>query len=730
MTAGPHATPAAPPPPGRTRWRFGFTSAVLVIAATVSMVVLNLLAERYPLRADVTATREQRLSPRTEKLLDSLTSPYEIVIAADWRSLDPRAGRRVKDVLDLFRRATPRVTTTTIDVTTAAGLASYESLLQRLGEREAPKVKEQTGVIAAAADAAGSLADSLEALGPRVRAVRDAIAPDALGAESNKRFFDEQGARCAAVAEQLRATAAKTRATLAAPAGPLGVPDLEAAADPLRRDLVSLETGLRSVTQSVREFVDAETQPAAARNAARPLTADLQRCRDTAAVNAETLTRLPRLDAVRVARTLQTTEAALVIGPPDAGLTAIPFAWLFPPGDAIDAAAESRADMRRRNEELFAAGIDVLARPVNPIVVLVHGFPHRLLDRTRAFTGLVERLGHRGISVAEWPAALSPEPPNLIGLNPKGDRPVVYVSFSDDAAKGASGGAGSGGSTGPQRADALGDALARLTEEGRPLLVSIIPSPLPTAGAPDKTVAMLPLFGLRADSARPLLRDALTTGGRIVIPNHVLLADSADHPDHPITGAVRGLRTLFEWPVPLKTLAEGDAARARTWPLFTLNESDAWAEAEWLALWTVAAPGTRGSMPPNPPAKDSTRDDAQGPWVVAAAAERDLPQGRGTQRLVAVGSNTWFTDRVASQQASMVDGRVSATNPGNIELFEAAVYWLAGQDDRIGASATARAVPIIRALEPGTLAALRWTVIAGLPALTLLAGVLWRVWRG
>lgn len=717
--------PAPPSPaitPARTRTRFAAASGVLVLATIVSVVAINALAERFPVRVDVTATREQELSPRTAKLLGGLAGNYEIVVAADWRLIDRRAAQRVRDVLDLFTRGSPRVTATIIDVTTASGSASYQRLLDRLARRDEPEVAAQAATIRSAADAAEQLASALESLGPRVRGVRELIPPDAPGADANTRFFDEQGARCGAIGVQLRAVASASRSALDAPLPSLGVPDLDAAAEPLRRDLASLEEGLRAVGDSLRRFADAEAMPPAAREAARPLAGEFRGLRDAAAIHADALARLGRVDAVRVARTLQAAEAALVIGPPGAGVTAIPLAWLFPPGEAIDAAGESLADMRRRNEELFATAIDSLARPVNPIVVLVHGWPHTLLDRTRAFSSLEERLGLRGIDMVEWPAALTRDPPSLVRLNPRGDRPVVYVSFSDDAAKGTT-----GGTTGAQRAESLGEALARLADDGKPILLSVLPSVMPTQGLADRAVAILPLFGLRADSGRPLLKDTLTPTGRVVIPDHLLLARESDHP---IAGAVRGLLTMFEWPVPLRVLPEAEAPRARVTPLYVLDDREAWAESEWLGLWTVSAPGTRRGTPATLPAKDSARDDGAGPWVVAAAVERDRPHGGGTQRLVAVGANTWFTDRVTTQQASRVDGRVAAANPGNIELFEAAVSWLAGQDDRIGASATARAVPLIRPIDPSTLALVRWGVIGGLPVLTLAIGVLWRVWRG
>lgn len=713
------------PAPTRTRARFALMSALLVTACTVSALVLNLLAERFPVRVDVTATREQELSPRTRGVLASLGGDYEVVLAGDWGAIDPRAARRARDVLDLLARGSRRVTTTVIDTTTAAGAETYQRLLARLAERDRAAAERQNGTLGAAIDAARGAAETMAGLAPRFQAVRDAIPAEAAGAKSNRDYFEFQAAQFRVNSGALGEIAEASREAAGKPAGPIGIPDLVQASAPLKKSLSDLESGLRQVASSVRQFAGAESMPAAARSMAGPLAEEVGRLRDAVAIHAEALARLPKLDSVRVARTLQASQAALVVGPPEAGVTAIPFEWLFPPGDAIDAAGESRADMRRRNEELFATALDTLARPVTPIVVLVHSWPPPpLLDRQRGFGSLVERLGLRGIDVVEWAVSERADPPSLRALDPKGERPVVYVTFSADTT-----GTTVAGQNAAERADKLAAALATLVEQGKPLLLSIIPSVFPTVGSPDRVVAFLPLFGLKADSARPLMRDTLTPAGRAVVPEFQVLANEAS-PTHPIAGAVRGLRTQLEWPLPLEVLRESEAPRARVWPLFSVTDRDAWAESEWVSLWQWAMSDTRRTAAPPPPVADASRDDVSGPWVVGAAAERDLPGGGGVQRLVVIGSNRWFSDRVTSQRARLVDGRLAGANPGNIELFESAIFWLAGQDDRIGASATARAVPVIRAMGPGTLAALRWLTILGLPALTLAAGLSWRLWRG
>jgi hypothetical protein len=186
---------------------------------------------------------------------------------------------------------------------------------------------------------------------------------------------------------------------------------------------------------------------------------------------------------------------------------------------------------------------------------------------------------------------------------------------------------------------------------------------------------------------------------------------------------VRGLRTRFEWPVGLRILEDAH----RVTPLFAVDDKATWGESQWLGYMQV--PIGQHHQVPNPPSPDSPRDDTSGSWVLAAAAERIVPGLDHPQRLVAIGSNIWFVDRIMAD-LDEADGRILPANPGNAELLEAAVYWLAGQDELIAQTPTARAVPLISDLSPGLLLALRLAAIGGLPALVLAFGAAWRVLRG
>ncbi|MCC6659288.1 MAG: hypothetical protein IT437_00210 [Phycisphaerales bacterium] len=698
------------------RTRYGLLAVVLIAAATVSLAIANLLASRYSTAWDVTATRAQELSPRTRNLLSELDAPYEIVLAVDSRRVERSSREQVGDVLAAFERASPHLRATRIDTASAAGAAEYRSFLARLRDRDAAKIAAQTARVRETLDKTDDIARGLAALATPMLAVRDAMPEPDPAFTKNRDAFMKWAASAGDAAQSLAALTTAPRNALAATASTLGVPNLEPAVLPLRKYLTELEPGLADVAEKVRTFSKDGVATPAARDLARPIAAALEELRTRAALAADAL-RLERLDLARVAAVLETQEAAIVVGPPGKGVTAIPVSWLFPP---VDTPGGMRADVGRRAEDLFAVAVESLARPAAPVVVLIHGTPSRAFTQAREYQGMIQRLGLRGIDLVEWATVLDPEPPSTREADPTGKRPVVYVVLSTSPLTSHQ------QYTGPARVEALGHAISRIVQDGAPLLLSITPSDLPTYGQKDPTVAALPLFGLEADSARPIIRAVLTPQGRQVAVDQALVAVPGPTPVH---GAVKNLRTVLEWAIPLRP-APGWAGPPPQ-PLYRVesNNGEAWAESQWRDLW-VTMHSTRGAALPELPTPDSSRDDTQGPWTVAATCSRVAPSTGKPQRLVVIGANDWFQDGVTEAQAQNVDGRSVRAFPGNAELLEASIYWLAGQDERVAPSPTARAVAVIGPLGPGTRSALRWLVLAGLPGGALLLGAIWRAVRG
>lgn len=713
---------AAPPPTRARRARISALTLILFIAATASLVIANVLADRLSRRFDVTATREHQLSPRSDSLLATLKDSYEVVIAApirDPKAVDRRALTRLIDVLDQFRHARglksgASITTTLIDTGSTAGIAEFESLINRLKQRDQAKIDKHASDIAAAQTATDELATWLESVSPRLTAIRDALPSDSTTAAETRAYFDRRAAECKVYSGTLRDLADRSRTALTSDKTGSRIPDFDQAAAILRQPLADLEMGLRDIAENLARFSRDDAKPAPARDLAKPVAVDAAAKRDRCALAADSLDRLGKLDISRVARILQGSSAALLIGPPEVGLTAIDLSALLPSSAAIN--LSGGADLGRNAEELIATALASLAQPVKPIVILIHGQPRGYFDRNKIFESMLQRLNLRGIDVVMWEAAVNPDPPSTARLNPTGTRPIVYLCFNADSPSG-----GSQGQTGPERAAKLGKALNSIVDSGKPLLLSMFPSTLPTFGEPDPTTAFLTKFGLRADPAHPLLHEVTKPTGREV---QAFLVARALEIDHPIARAIRGLPTRFQWPIPMKL---SEAAGAKVTKLFEVTDSGTWGESQWLGYLQV--PIEQHPNVPNPPSPDSDKDDRSGPWILAAAVERTIPGQDKPQRLIAIGSNTWFTDLILRDVVE-IDGRPAAANPGNAELLEAGISWLAGQDDLIAQSPTARAMPLIGPLSANSRMALRLLAIVGLPGGVLLAGLLWRLLRG
>jgi hypothetical protein len=223
------------------------------------------------------------------------------------------------------------------------------------------------------------------------------------------------------------------------------------------------------------------------------------------------------------------------------------------------------------------------------------------------------------------------------------------------------------------------------------------------------------------------------------MPQRVIETDTvalAEESTGLLGGAIRGLPMLMPWAVPLYERPQDSKVRLSITHLYALPAGDStWAESQWLRLWQV--PENQRSLITDLPVFDKDRDSrwpegrpSAKPqnWLLAAAAER-AEVGAAPQRLVAVGANYWFFDR-ATQPQVFVEGRTGAAYPGNSELFESSVYWLAGQDELIAQSPSAQAFAIVQPMEQNVLSGLRITTILGVPLGVLALGALYRLVRG
>lgn len=702
------------------RLRYAVQSILLLLLITACCLFMVVVADRLPRRYDVTATREHELSPRTLGVLKSLSGPYELVIAGNFSGTDPQVAARTQDVLDNFTRASRNITSTIIDVASSRGLSQLDALLGRLIQRYAAELEQQRAGATRAVTNVGLSAQSLKALSDDLLSTAQTVQDQDVNAAKVRQFLSDSAAVCRVGAQDLEQAANRAQQQISRTIGRTGVPSSDEAIATLRQPLAQVLEQLRQVASGCESLARAsDSQVAeATRQRAAPVSVAVSRLRDELARTVSELADLPKTPLPAVARTLERSSAAIVIGPPGStgaggmGVASVDVASVLPQAPArAGAETAEKLDLRSRTEELLAAAIASVARDDAPIVVLMHAAPIRLAPQFKPMELTVDRLRLRGIDVVEWATSLDAEAPPLTAINPGGKRPVVYITISTDASTQES----------AQRMLKLAAAVRERLEAGKPVLVSVAPSTSPAIGQKDPMTEFLAPLGISASSGTPLLQQTMVAGGSRLVSAELLLTD----PDatHPVSGPIQGLTTRLPWAIPLKLDADSSSAQ----PVMRIGSSGGtiWAESEWIEFRRVP-PQDRG-MVANPPANDTSRDDGAGPWVVAAAAERTVQGAR--QRVLVVGSNGWFLDDVAQAQ-SVVDGRPVLTTPGNTELLESAVFWLSGQDSMLGTSANARSVALIPNIDVSTMTIIRWSLIAGLPLAILLAGALWRLIRG
>lgn len=706
---------------GVRRRALGAGVALLMLALALgASAVVSAVAARYSVRLDVTGAGDQRLAPRTLSVLGQAAAlgVVEIAVAVDAQSLEPWSRRSVNDVLDLFEHA-GRVRASEIDVGSAGGQTDFAALLERLVEREREGVDRHVDALGGAADAAEQLAAQLEEhVNQQLLALRDQIPPGDEAAETARAGLGQWATLARLSAARLREAAAAARAALTQPDPTLPIPPLETHEATLQEAIEERADELRTLAEELRVLAGASIGGSGIRSASAAMARSIAAMGDEAARAADALGGLPKLDVLRVAGALGTAELALVIGPAGTGVVGIDVGMLYEPQVVASDGSRVTGDVRFQAEELFASAIASVLSTAEPIVVLTHGESSSIMENAGYFASLRERLERRGIDLAEWRTLLDPEPPDLGELDPEGIRPVVYAALAPDASSAAR---SAEDVAGPERAAALGRALRGLIAERESILLSATPSVLPSYGEPDPVAEPFRDLGIDIRTGTMLLHNEVGVRTQTLRTEFEVVPRGDEHP---VLSAIRNLRTLLPYPVPIAWSDEGAVVE----PLLVVDEDPAtWGETQWLRLWQT--PREQRPLLPDKPRFHEGADDGEGPWAVAVAAERADAGGSRAGRVVIVGANGWFFDPIAARR-QLTDGRIAPAWPGNAELFEASVLWLAGQDELIAQSAGARAAPLVGPLDRQTLSLLRWGLLAGLPLLTLAAGVVWRLARG
>ncbi len=722
------------------RWLIGYLpDGLIVLLSLAAAIVLVGLGNRYHTRLDMTSTGQQQLAPRTRQLLDQAQTlgDVDIVIVADMRAIDPWSKRAVDDVLDLFAQH-KAIHTSQIDVASPEGLDDYTALLKRLIKRDQAGIDDHVRVIGAAAKASSELAQALtETISPALEHLAGLFDPANATLKPARDGLTQWKQVLGINAGPLVNAAQDATKALREPDPARPLPPLAQKEAALKKTLQAHVTELETLADELNKIAVFDATPEQAKTQAKALIKQIRALRDVAAQQADAIARLPRLDILRVADALSANQIALVIGPPGTGIAGIDIDELYQPTMLASDQGSLVGDVRTHAEELLASALSSVLSDAKPIVVLTHSENARVLENSLFFTQIQARLAQRGIDMTEWSVAQAQDAntrdanesitlPDLSALDPTGTRPVVYVILSPDSSASA---AREGQLPGPKRAERLGHAVSYLLEHHLPVMVNLNPSILPSYGQADPIAKPLEAFGIRARTDAPLLGEVISTRSRSIETDLSAMPIASDHP---IARAIANLPVRLPWAISLKTQpVEGITVT----PLLAIDNAahTIWNETQWLTYWQTAR--AQRSLLPQQPEYDAKQDARADRYTVALAVQ---PKAHPTDqsaspiaagRVVVIGSNSWYANPIAFAYQT-IDGRLSRTWPGNAELFEASVYFLAGMDEDIAASASAQAVPMIVQLPAERLTKLRWFLVGGLPLGVLVLGVIWRMVRG
>jgi hypothetical protein len=687
------------------RTRYTLRTLVLGIAVTAGVVFALILGQRWGVRLDFTATREHTLSPRTVGILKALPEPTAIVVSADVSKVDPRSWERVGDMLGEFGRTGGNAKVTLIDTGRAEASDRAGAVVAELVARDGAVIERHRTVLRDVAAALVAAAPELSIVAEQV-ARRAETVPDA------------------AAKEKLLQLAAALR--VAAKDAPDAAERVRAATGEEGKALPEADTAAQGAAPLMLAALKALDEA----SAVQPPIAGLGAVRDRIAVANDSLRSLRPLETLSVSRALRERPTVIVYN--SRSTAAIDFDTLFPRSSTVPGAAAQPLFV---GEEMLGTALASLGVKRPPVLVLVHGERERVLDdsgrplpnTSNAVGKLLERLSQRRVDIAEWAVAVDPARPVLTKIDPSSDRPKVWFVLPAPPRTSADPRRSSSLADRPQRVQRLADALRSLLDSGDQVLLALEPSEMPAVGEPDPMCEPLKGWGIKPDTARPLLERIGTPRGPAISAYQTL---RASEPGTPLGDALSGLSLILHWPMAVEIeTVPGVWAH----PVFVVPTSTtAWGESSWLPLrYANVRQPFQALMPPELPAPDAGRDrvGTAGGWPVVVTVERDRTGGAAPQRLIVVSAPGWFED-LYTQAAGTVDGRRVWAFPGNGELFEASFHWLAGLDELIAPSPRIRDVPRIEPMTEARLGAIRWTLIAGLPLLVLALGFAVRVLRG
>lgn len=746
-----NSRPSTPTTLAAPRWQHALTAGLLGVILVACAALGVVIGAQTSYRLDATATREHELSPETRAIIARVQDDLTLLLLIDESRTPLSARQRLDDVLDKFQRTMPTLRVVRINRASPDARSGLSSVLDRLAAADAPEIQRHASVVRSASRTCTQLADDLDRLSTDLGSLADAAVADQGGPGSRqgelwRNALNQTASLTRTVAADLRAGGLRAAEVLEQTMDLVAVPRVPSAIDQMRKPLNDLSAWLTRLTAEL-DGIGRGVGPAGqlspeVRETAGSMARHLPALRDRAARTLLDLSELGRLRTVSVASEVERADVALLIGPAPrdarealhrASVLDLNLPELLAGAAPLDPDDTRTADRRFRAEELISAGIAAFIDRPRPVVVFTHFQPRRLVPGYPDIRVAAERLALRGAEIAEWAVAFDEEEPRAVTAARAEGRPLVFVTISSEPAVFEAVLGERGRLEYATAKGRMATAIRSVLDQGDGLLLSVNPNRTSThaSGIADPLTEPVENFGLFVDSSRVLMqqvRDPQNPGAPADIRTDMLLVSPGT--DHPIGSVILNQPTRLPWVMPIHIKPDRTPPGTQVEAVLRLTASeDLWGESEWTVMRDRAlrTPGSRavGASRTNP-----GNDLGDGtPWTVAAAVLRTMPDTGREQRAVVIASNFWFVDAITRAEVQ-VDNRVALAFPGNAELLQACVNWLAGQDDLIARSSSAQAIPTIPPLTPGQVRTLHLVLIVGMPVCLLLFGGVWRLWRG
>ncbi len=697
------------------RVKYGLNVAVAIIAAVALAVIINWISYRNfragATRWDLTSTRQYSLSPLTRKVLDRFDGEFRIVTLLDASEGLREDTQRARDLVEEYARASGKVKIEHINPATE--LAKRDAFEKSIHTRFAPQF------------------EALDKLNTRALAAIEAAHRDLL----RQQTILEEVLKDKSLKENdpRRASLFQTEGFFRSQADSLSKA-IRTIGDYKKVSLPNYSSAFMASKETL-EMLDVQFYPQVLKTRVNPLIEDARTpdlVKDGLLALSENITaamahRKPLMVELTTARNVPQYDALLtrlmqpnplvVIGPDE--VIGINLGELFrSPSQAAE--TENRAEQEQLEEKQFLGEerlTGVLARMTiaqlnpPPMVVFVSTGAGMAAVARRDYAQLLDRLAGMNFQVENWEPVrqspfVDPSAKPQPAPQPQPGQRAVWVLLPGEPPD-------------PQNPNAEKNLQTTIKllrdrlDQGDGLLAIVPPEVAPAAL--EKTI--LGEWGIGIDTHQVILREVVDRYGQNVAYNE---HDIRQWPQElPVSKAIgeAGMTAHFVWASPITMNESKKPPQARYFPLAIISGRNLWAN---LNTADEVRAGKKIEL-------DAAGDVKRDSFTIALACEQPpLNQERPPRRLVVVSDQFFATDRFGSVN---IPDPVSRTvrqitpYPGNHELFVNSVYWLAGIEELIAASARTQDVRRINAMSPAKLGSLQWTMLIGMPLGTFVVGV-------